>query len=543
MEYKVFYRKYRPDSFKNIIGQDYSKKMLQNAIKSGKISHAYIFTGPRGTGKTSTAKVFAKSINCEHPIDGEACGECNSCKNFLSSADIIEIDAASNNGVDEVRELINNVKIAPTSSKYKIYIIDEVHMMTQSAFNALLLTLEEPPAHVIFIMATTNIESVPITILSRCQRFDFKKFTLDELISQINYVCEQENIKISLEAAEEIAYISEGGMRDALSLLDQLSSSAKEITIENILSSYGSISSIFIKKLFQNILDNKVEEILKQFEELKNSSSDYKIFIKKFIQELVQYAITLKTEYKSSSLSYEQIKSLVFALNECMNRVNININPYTLIELEVLNYVENSVDELTHAKLNQIKTTDPIQEVIVEHQTDVLENHDEPIKEVSEDNLSTYMNNLKQVRVNNCFYGAQKNYLTELKNLWQEISISPIPDDIINLLVDSNIVAASDTNVIISTNLESTAILINKRIQEIGEYLCEFFNQELSFIALSEEEWQKEKQEYVNKIKSGFKYQMLDEPDIVEQTSDLNQDTSMEKVAQELFDHDKIEII
>ena len=145
MDYKVFYRKYRPDSFKNIIGQDYSKKMLQNAIRSSKISHAYIFTGPRGTGKTSTAKVFAKAINCEHPIDGEACGECNSCKNFLLSSDIIEIDAASNNGVDEVRELINNVKIAPTNSKYKIYIIDEVHMMTQSAFNALLLTLEEPP--------------------------------------------------------------------------------------------------------------------------------------------------------------------------------------------------------------------------------------------------------------------------------------------------------------------------------------------------------------------------------------------------------------
>ena len=188
MEYKVFYRKYRPDSFKNIIGQDYSKNMLQNAVKNEKVSHAYIFTGPRGTGKTSTAKVFAKAINCEQPLDGEACGKC----------------ASSNNGVDEVRELINNVKIAPTNSKYKIYIIDEVHMMTQSAFNALLLTLEEPPAHVIFIMATTNIESVPITILSRCQRFDFKKFSIEELVSQIKYVCKQENIQITNDAVEEL---------------------------------------------------------------------------------------------------------------------------------------------------------------------------------------------------------------------------------------------------------------------------------------------------------------------------------------------------
>ena len=167
MEYKVLYRKYRPDCFKNIIGQDYTIKMLQNAIIHNQISHAYLFTGPRGTGKTSTAKVFAKTINCQHIENGEACGKCSSCLSFDSSPDIIEIDAASNNGVDDIRELINNVKIAPTEGKYKIYIIDEVHMMTSSAFNALLLTLEEPPSHAIFIMATTNVESVPITILSR----------------------------------------------------------------------------------------------------------------------------------------------------------------------------------------------------------------------------------------------------------------------------------------------------------------------------------------------------------------------------------------
>ena len=550
MEYKVFYRKYRPDSFKNIVGQDYSKKMLQNAIKSGKISHAYIFTGPRGTGKTSTAKVFAKSINCEHPIEGEACGECISCQNFLSSSDIIEIDAASNNGVDEVRELINNVKIAPTNSKYKIYIIDEVHMMTQSAFNALLLTLEEPPAHVIFIMATTNIESVPITILSRCQRFDFKKFTLEELVTQINYVCEKENINISLEAATEIAYISEGGMRDALSLLDQLSSSTNEITIENILSNYGSISSVFIKNLFQNILDNKIDSILKQFEELKNSSSDYKIFIKKFIQELVQYAITLKTEYKSSSLSYEQIKSLVFGLNECMNLVNININPYTLIELEVLNYVDNSSNEIIDNKAsintfdNKVALKDDDEKELELVSSSKEEINSSFVQEEQQNvQILNQIDDLKRIRINNCFCNAQKNVLNQLKVSWQDISISPIPDDIINLLVDSNIVAASNRYAIISTNLESTAILINKRIHEIEEYLCEFFNQELSFIALSEEEWHKEKKEYVSKIKNGFQYQLMEEPVFKEEFIAPTSDSSMEKVAQELFDHDKIEIV
>ena len=261
MDYKVLYRKYRPTNFESIVGQDYTVTMLKNAIINDKISHAYLFTGPRGTGKTSTAKVFAKTINCENKINGEACGECNSCKNFMNSSDIIEIDAASNNGVDDIRELISNIKIAPTSSKYKIYIIDEVHMMTQSAFNALLLTLEEPPAHAIFIMATTNVESVPITILSRCQRFNFKKIELETIEKQLAKICHSENIKITDEALEEIAYLSEGGLRDALSLLDQLSSENEEITIDKILANYGSISSLFIKSIVENLENNDAEKI------------------------------------------------------------------------------------------------------------------------------------------------------------------------------------------------------------------------------------------------------------------------------------------
>ena len=260
--------------------------MLQNAIIHNKIAHSYLFTGPRGTGKTSTAKVFAKTINCEHLVDGEACGKCNSCLSFNNSPDIIEIDAASNNGVDDIRELINNVKIAPTESKYKIYIIDEVHMMTPSAFNALLLTLEEPPAHAIFIMATTNVESVPITILSRCQRFNFNKISLDDLVKQIHTICTEENISITDDAVLEIANLSEGGMRDALSLLDQLSATGDEITIDKILVNYGSISLKFIKDLLKFVENKDIENIHKAFLELQNTSSDYKVFIKKIVQEL-----------------------------------------------------------------------------------------------------------------------------------------------------------------------------------------------------------------------------------------------------------------
>ena len=234
-EFKVLYRKYRPKSFDEIVGQEYTVKMLKNAIIGNKISHAYLFTGPRGTGKTSTAKIFAKTINCENSTDGIPCGKCSSCLNINNNADIIEIDAASNNGVDEIREIINNVKVAPSFSKYKVYIIDEVHMLSQSAFNALLLTLEEPPKHIVFILATTNVESVPITILSRCQRYEFKKLSLEEIENHLNYVSKNEKIDITTDAIKEISYLSEGGLRDALSILNQLSTSNSSISLETVI--------------------------------------------------------------------------------------------------------------------------------------------------------------------------------------------------------------------------------------------------------------------------------------------------------------------
>ena len=223
MAYKVLYRKYRPQDFNSLYGQDNIKQLLIDSIINDKLSHAYLFSGPRGTGKTSTAKLFAKTINCEHPVNGIPCNNCNSCKNYEQSPDIIEIDAASNNGVDEIRDLRDNAKILPTYSKYKIYIIDEVHMLSQSAWNAFLKILEEPPKHIIFILATTEIQKIPITILSRCQRFSFQRISNDIIKENIMRISKEEDIKITDEAANYLSLMADGGMRDALSLLDQLS--------------------------------------------------------------------------------------------------------------------------------------------------------------------------------------------------------------------------------------------------------------------------------------------------------------------------------
>ena len=232
MSYLALYRKYRPNNFDDLVGQNGVSSIIKNEILSNKLSHAYLFSGPRGTGKTSTAKIIAKMINCNNlSKDGVPCGKCDNCLNFINSSDIVEIDAASNNGVDEIRDLRDKVNLVPTNGKYKVYIIDEVHMLTTQAFNALLKTLEEPPAHVIFILATTEFYKIPATVVSRCQKFQFLKFTDEEIVNRLSKIALNENIKVNDDILYEIARLSDGGMRDAINMLDQLSSFSDSITI------------------------------------------------------------------------------------------------------------------------------------------------------------------------------------------------------------------------------------------------------------------------------------------------------------------------
>ncbi|UOY91392.1 DNA polymerase III subunit gamma/tau [Ectobacillus sp. JY-23] len=286
MSYQALYRTWRPQMFEDVVGQKHVTKTLQNALLQQKVSHAYLFSGPRGTGKTTIAKVFAKAVNCEQAPTAEPCNTCPSCLGITDGTigDVLEIDAASNNGVDEIRDIRDKVKYAPSSVRYKVYIIDEVHMLSIGAFNALLKTLEEPPKHVIFILATTEPHKIPPTIISRCQRFEFRKISVQDIVERLTTVVHNEHITITDEALHIVARTAEGGMRDALSLLDQaISYSENEVTAEEVLTVTGSVSQQYLNQLVECIYNNNVAEALRIVNRMMNQGKDPLRFMEDFI--------------------------------------------------------------------------------------------------------------------------------------------------------------------------------------------------------------------------------------------------------------------
>nr|MCR5153221.1 DNA polymerase III subunit gamma/tau [Lachnospiraceae bacterium] len=323
MSYTALYRKFRPSTFKDVKGQDHVVRTLENQIKAGRIGHAFLFCGTRGTGKTSTALILAKAVNCEHPVDGNPCGECAICKAIASGAsmNVIEIDAASNNGVDNIRQIVDEVRYSPTEGKYKVYIIDEVHMLSPGAFNALLKTLEEPPEYVIFILATTEVNKIPITILSRCQRYDFRRISTDEIQARLKELVMAENVEVEDKALRYIANAGDGSLRDAISLLDQCIAFylGEKLTYDKVLEVLGTVDVSVFGGLMQAIRQKDVAAALKVLEEMVARGRELTQFTKDFTWYLRNLLVA-----KTSKAMLEDLEISSDNMEEFMREVSEN---------------------------------------------------------------------------------------------------------------------------------------------------------------------------------------------------------------------------
>lgn len=374
--YQALYRKWRPKTFDDVLGQEHITNTLKNQIISERVAHAYLFCGTRGTGKTSTAKIFSRAVNCTNKQHGNPCNICETCKGISDGSimDVIEIDAASNNGVDNVREIREEVAYAPSHCKYKVYIIDEVHMLSSGAFNALLKTLEEPPAHVIFILATTEAHKIPATILSRCQRFDFKRITIEDIVERLEQVVTKDHIQIDLKSLRLIARAAEGSMRDALSILDQCISFNREIiNYEDVASILGIVDDTVLFELADSIVEKNSDKAVKVIDSLIRDGRDIVYFIDNLIEHFRNLLLSKVVEDASAVLdmsedSIERLKaqSVDFTQEKIINCIKVltdayanakwAANPRLILEVAVIRLCEKNLDMSTEALLDRIAT-------------------------------------------------------------------------------------------------------------------------------------------------------------------------------------------
>ncbi len=549
--YQALYRKYRPKTLDDVYGQDVIVKIIKNSIQNNQINHAYLFAGPRGTGKTSIAKIFAKIINCENPVDCKPCGKCVSCT-VENNSDIIEIDAASNNGVDEIRELRNKVNLLPAYGKYKVYIIDEVHMLTQGAFNALLKTLEEPPAHVIFILATTDPHKVLETILSRCQRLDFKKISNEAIVKNLKQIAEKENIDIDINALNEIATLADGGMRDSVGMLDQARAYTEgKITIEDIHEINGTLTEKNLKELLENIIENKLDEILEKIDKYNEKGKNFVKLLEEFINFtrniiLFKEAPKYFKEKTQNIQNYEEISNKIsikelFDIIEILNKYSFemknNNNSKLLFELSIIkiisekskNKVENE-QKIQYIKPNStenVKNPSKIVQNVEKTEKNVeknikiqakneqkntfnefssiqeQKNQNQIVKKVNKKIIST-IENIKKIRIDNTLAHFSKKEVRNIKpslELLNDLLLDPDYSNSASMLLDGILKAASEENLIFVYKTKRLADLFNENLLDLEETIAKILNKKYNLIATDLDEWETIKKDFNNKLR------------------------------------------
>lgn len=525
--YYALYRKYRPQTFDDVIGQQVIIKTLKNSIINNKISHAYLFTGPRGCGKTTIAKILAQTINCQNLQGSEQCGECVFCTQLKEkkAIDIIEIDAASNNGVDEIREINNKVNLVPAVGKYKVYIIDEVHMLTIGAFNALLKTLEEPPSHVVFILATTEPHKIPVTILSRCQRYDFKKISEKEIANRIKYIVEQEQIEIDETAIFEISRLGDGSLRDAISILDQVNAYAdNKITIQDIHDVNGTLPQIEINSLIQNIIKHNANEVFNQLDSYITSGKN----ISKILDEIILYFRNIlifknANEYFKNNnidniyseianeISNEKLDKFIEILLDTVYKIKKTNNTKLLVEICLIKLMdlENQNKVSTEIINKDSIKQEKIEEVKKQPLKEETKNKEIINKEKTKNNIDLKeLEEFKQIRINNILSEFNKKTTLEIKKQLEFVNDYLLDDKFskaASILLDGELKAASSYGLIFVYNNDNLSNEFNEKITIIEELIFKIFSVNYKVISTTKEDWEIIKTKF-NNNKSSFVY-------------------------------------